>query len=375
MSGRSTAGVDRPSTADRATRLGQLQTELNESISNEQNLEVLPARTGGRTIVGRNNPEEVVPSIFRESEAYCVLGIERGFGDRPDEPRSIEVKVARKGVRVYTQRKYVASQVAKSTARPPASIADAFDRLVPSAQRPLALGVTVSASPENAKGLIKLNVDARAFARADGTAVPLEIAVMAVDRTGRSVATAHQTSAVTVGGPATDRATTAADVNVQSHLELDAGDYGVRVAVSDPATGTVASVFADVTVPKFHSAALSLSDIAVEVATSPATSPVPTTRRAFRRVDQVRAVIQIYQGTQRTDPLAPVSMRVQILNAKGTAVRDQSLPFTEKAFTNRRADAVMTLPVANLPPGEYLLRLDASTDRQTSGRALRFSVE
>ena len=67
--------------------------------------------------------------------------------------------------------------------------------------------------------------------------------------------------------------------------------------------------------------------------------------------------------------------RVQILDAKGVAVRDQSLPFTEKAFTNRRADCVITLPLAALPPGEYLLKLEASMDRQTAGRALRFVVE
>jgi hypothetical protein len=44
-------------------------------------------------------------------------------------------------------------------------------------------------------------------------------------------------------------------------------------------------------------------------------------------------------------------------------------------FANRRADCVITLPVANLPPGKYLLKLDASLDRRTSGRMLAFSVE
>ena len=89
----------------------------------------------------------------------------------------------------------------------------------------------------------------------------------------------------------------------------------------------------------------------------------------------MRAVLQIYQGTQRTEPLAPVSMRVQILDAKGTAVRDQSLPFGQPAFTNRRADCVITLPLANLQPGEYLLKLEASKEQRTAGRALRFVVE
>ena len=51
-----------------------------------------------------------------------------------------------------------------------------------------------------------------------------------------------------------------------------------------------------------------------------------TTRRSFKRGEVVRGVLQIYQGTQRTDALMPVVMRVRILDAKGTALRDQSLP-------------------------------------------------
>jgi hypothetical protein len=95
----------------------------------------------------------------------------------------------------------------------------------------------------------------------------------------------------------------------------------------------------------------------------------------FRREDRVRALLQIYQGTDRTEAIVPVSMRVQILDAKGAAARDQSLSFSEKMFANRRADCVITIPVANLPPGEYVLKLEASSDRQTTGRAFRFAVE
>ena len=132
VSGRATA-VGTGQGGGPGTRVAQVQTELNESISNKQNLEVLPERTGGRTVVGMNKPEEIVPAIFRESDAYYVLAIERPMARRPDEPRSIEVKVARRGVRVTTQRKYAASQLEQSKAGPPLSIGEAFNRLVPSA--------------------------------------------------------------------------------------------------------------------------------------------------------------------------------------------------------------------------------------------------
>ena len=68
-----------------------------------------------------------------------------------------------------------------------------------------------------------------------------------------------------------------------------------------------------------------------------------TTRRSFKGGEVVRGVLQIYQGTQRTDTLMPVVMRVRILDAKGMALRDQSLPFQESSFANRRTECVITL--------------------------------
>jgi hypothetical protein len=217
-----------------------------------------------------------------------------------------------------------------------------------------------------------VNVDAGAFAPSGGAPVPLGIVVAAVDRTGKPVASARQTSTISATAPASG---SPIEVNVQSHLELPPGDYGLRVAVTDAASGKVASVFSEITVPDFDRAPLSLSGMSVETASTAGGAAKPITRRAFKRNDVVRAVLQIYQGNKRTDALAPVVMRVRILDAKGTALRDQSLPFPESSFENRRTDCVITLPLAALAPGEYLLKLDASANRHTIGRALRFSVE
>lgn len=350
-----------------AKALEASQTETTDAITNRQNLGVLPARTGGRTVVGRNNPEQTVPEMFRESEVYYVLGIERAASDRPDGTRSIEVKVGRAGMRAYAQRRYATPTLATTS-----STQDVLNRLLPSAGLPLAMAVAAFAGPASAKSVVRVNIDTGAFVRSNGSAVPLEVGVMATDQTGRPVASVRQTSTITAAGPVSD---SRIEVNVQSHLELPPGEYGIRVAVSDSVAGKVASVFSDVTVAQFGSMSLSLSGVTVDIASTSSPAPVPTTRRVFRRQDRVRALLQIYQGTERSETIVPVSMRVQILDAKGGAVRDQSLPFTEKAFTNRRADCVITLPVANLPPGDYLLKLEASADRQTAGRALRFAVE
>ena len=77
--------------------------------------------------------------------------------------------------------------------------------------------------------------------------------------------------------------------------------YEIRAAVSDPASNTVASVFSEVSIPKFASAPLSVSGVMVDVAASATATPAATTRRAFRRGERVRALMQIYQGTGRTE--------------------------------------------------------------------------
>jgi hypothetical protein len=43
---------------------------------------------------------------------------------------------------------------------------------------------------------------------------------------------------------------------------------------------------------------------------------VTTTRRVFERDERVRALVQIYQGTQRDSVIEPVSVRRSILDAK-----------------------------------------------------------
>jgi hypothetical protein len=154
----------------------------------------------------------------------------------------------------------------------------------------------------------------------------------------------------------------------------------MRVAVSDPATGVSASVFGPVAVPLFGSASLSLSDVIVEATgrtPAPSASAIPvsatTTRRVFEKDEEVRALVQVYQGVQRLDLIAPVSVRTAIADATGRTIRDQLLALTEKDFTNRRAS--LAVDIGGLPAGEYVLSFDASMAKQRASRSLRFTVQ
>ena len=364
-----------------AVRLQKTKAETMELLDAQGTLQVLPDRTGGRAVLNTNAPEGKVPEIFHETDAYYVIGVEPGTPGATDARRSIDVKVGRKGVQVYAQRQYAVPPLANApTAVPVGTLLEhALGGVLPAAGRALSLLVAAAASPIGANSVVSVNVDASTFAGVPGTPVPLEVAVAAVDQTGRQVAFARQTSTITVS-----RATPngPGEADVQTQLELAPGDYEIRVAVADPTRGAVASVFSQIVIPRFGAAPLSLSDITVTVqsplaARSPAAprQPILTTRRVFHHDDQVDAFLQVYQGTERTEAISPVSVRVRVLDAKDRAVRDQSLVFAENQFTNRRAGCHIGIDVEHLPPGEYLVSLDASLARQTAARAVRFSVQ
>ena len=367
-----------PLSRGRSAALDAVWGSTAHPMSGRQNLSVLPERTGGRIVVGRNTPEEVVPQILDESSNYYLIGIERGASTRADGMRRLEIKVRRKGAHVAAQRLYsgLSTRPVASTSVPVETKASPLDNaltgLLPRDEVPLALAVTPFVNPESGTPIIRVNVDVAAFVRSDGAPVPLDIAILAVDSAGKQVASARQTSTVTARRPASGAPFT---LDVQSHLPLPPGDYGVRIAVSDPGAGKVGSVFADIRVPNYADAPLSLSGVSVEDAGGTSGGSPATTRRRFRRTEQVRAVLQMYQGTAQTKPLAAVSMRVRILDARGVAVQDRSLTYPAAAFTMRRAGCVIELPLEKLTAGEYLVKFDASADGPASGRTLRFSVE
>jgi hypothetical protein len=73
-----------------------LQSGLTNTLIDRESLSVLPNRTGGRVVVGANDPELSIREIFRESEAYYVIAVERAVSARPDAA-STRVRSGAKG--------------------------------------------------------------------------------------------------------------------------------------------------------------------------------------------------------------------------------------------------------------------------------------
>jgi hypothetical protein len=141
-------------------------------------------------------------------------------------------------------------------------------------------------------------------------------------------------------------------------------------------------VFSQIAIPKFASERLALSDVTLEtgpigqslLAPGIPVTTAQTTRRTFASTDRARVFFEIYQGIRRTDAIAPASVQVKILDARGSVVRNESLTFEVDQFRDRRADCRFDLPLEALTPGEYLLEIAATAVEAKAARRLRFTV-
>ncbi len=83
-------GVERRTPADLRQQLTDRRDELMKA---QGNLAVLPALTGGRTILNTNEPFRMMPGVLQESEAYYLLAFEP-IESTGSVRHNVEVKVA-----------------------------------------------------------------------------------------------------------------------------------------------------------------------------------------------------------------------------------------------------------------------------------------
>ena len=363
----------------------RIQT-MQQHVVRQNRMHVVPDRTGGRTILNVNVPEETIPELVRESASYYLIGFRPSDAAPTRSVRSIDVRVNRRDVEVRSRRQFsTPSRAADTTSVSPQD--RALGGLLPTTQIPLDVHLAAFSTPGSPRPTVVAAIGLDAFAPpGDATArtTPIEVVVGAFDATGRPQASARQSLDLEWPASATGvrRRTEAL-----TRLALDPGDYEIRVAVSNPQTGQVSSVFTYASVPAFASVPFALSAIVIDAPQATTSVPrdalrdllpvVPTTSRSFRRTaGPVPAFFRVYQGTTQTDALNGTDVRVRIIDADDRVVRDQVMPLPPASFSDgRAADCRISLPIPQLPPGNYLLRLEAQMGERIAGRAMRFTVE
>jgi len=346
-----------------------------ERMQAQGSLDVLPELTGGRKVVNTNAPEEKVPEIFHESDAYYVLAFEPAGPAAKSAHGAIEVKVARRDARVNTTRYAppptgTASNPSRKGA-PVTPIDFALAGLLPEARVPLTMSLAAFAGGDGAKGYVTVSLNADAFDRTTPVGAPLDVALAVLDQRGRRVTLRRGTGSTAIPG------------DLRTHVVLAPGEYELRAALQPRGTDTAASVFSQLSVPAFADAPLSMSDLVLGTreigvpSADPAAPAIPiviSTARTFPRKEAAWAFAEVYQGTQRSDALQKVDVRIVVVDRTGTTVHAESHVLDASVFDRRRAAIRVQLPLDVLKPGTYVLHVDATRGSLTAARSVAFAV-
>ena len=367
---------------DGAALNAQLTGERLDFMQAQGNLDVLPALTGGRTILNNNEPFRLVPGVLQESDAYYLVAFEpiEGSGEVRHD---IQVKVARKGVDVHTARYIAAGGCHVRGVRRRRRVLPWIARSrvsLPDASLPLGMSVATFAGADPAPRLRGRHARCVGVRHQFRIELPSKSPYSASDERGRRVGAARQTATVQVppGGRQRQPATF---VELQTYMTLPPGDYELRAAVMNTQTRLASSVFTHVTVPSFDDAASRCRTSSWAPLRMPARFPTarrrsPSSRRrcgCSAGSAPAWAFLRVYRATG-ADATQPVNLETSVLDSAGTRVSHQSDALRDAAFAGRNADVRLPLPLADLAPGLYALRIDARQGRNDASRTIAFTV-
>jgi VWFA-related protein len=370
----------------------------NELIVSQHSLRSIAGETGGFAAVNRNDFATAFARIVEDNSSYYVLGYYAKDPRRDGRFRAIEVRVSRPGLQVRARKGYVAPKGRPAAARP--ANADTSAELHAALESPVPMSgvpVSVVASPLKGKGsrvsvALALEVGGERLRFRDTGGVfegDIEVAVLAVDDGGK----------VRDGGrdllnlrlkPETHARVVRQGVRIMRRLDVPPGRYQLRIGVRDSGSGSVGSVLYDLDVPDFARAPLAMSGLLITSASAsrvPTANPdeelqavmpaSPTARREFPRTDTLSVFTEVYDNQTRTPHR--VSIRSRVLSDSGTVVFTSE---EERSSAELKGAAggyghTATIPLAQLAPGRYVLRVEARTllaDGPAATREIEFRV-
>jgi hypothetical protein len=164
-----------------------------------------------------------------------------------------------------------------------------------------------------------------------------------------------------------------------TRLQMAPGRYQLRVAAESALYAKEGSLHYDVEIPDFTKGDLNLSGVMLSVEPNipvagrerlGAVVPVlPTSRREFWPGDNVSAFVRVYQKARATDP---VKLTLQVRDADDRKVFERTDTIaTTLTATLRSADYGMAVPLSVLPPGPYLLTIEATSGKASVRRDVR----
>ena len=334
-----------------------------DALRQTQNtLRTLAEETDGRAIVNRNDLAKGMQQIVRDSSAYYLLGYNSTQSRSDGKFHAIKVRVRRPGAQVRARRGYwalsateTARAVAPAKPGPPAAVSKSLAGISNMGGRLIRTWVG-TAPAENGKTRVTLVWEGVPPTPGSGRAPVGRVVLNAIGPSGESLFKGA------VGAQAADAPMTTARRGAVD-LEVAPGKLTLRMSIEGKADDVMDTDDRTIEVPDFTDPKPRLTTPRVYVArTSREFQAIkadgaasPTATREFRRTERLLL---------RLDAVAPgaavgaLTYSARLLNRQG----DRMLDLTVTASTEVGQPAMLEVPLASLPAGEFLIEIAAKGD-------------
>ncbi|MCM3879598.1 MAG: VWA domain-containing protein [Vicinamibacterales bacterium] len=392
-----------------------VQDELRQEFRTSQDtLRELTEETGGFATLDTNNVAPAFERIVDANSRYYVLGYYPPTHPRDGRFYKIEVRVKRPNLRVEARKGYAAPRGRTPEERKRDEEARAArDARRPDGKRASTPLLTALLSPIPQSGLtftvqaapFKNTANEASIALAielDGSRLPytepnakgmvsnkIELSFFGLSAQGKAIAPAWTELDLTLRPETRDRVT-AHGVRANPRISLAPGRYQIKIGARESVSGQAGSVFYDLEVPDFRKEKLMVGGLLMttpSVQQTPSIQPDPnvsnkllpapaTSRREFPRSDVLALYTEIYDNDSSRQA-RHIEVTVRLVSESGTNVivsRDElengaagEKPWEIYGYAKR-------IPLKELAPGRYLLRVEAAVRGRNEPPATREAV-
>lgn len=360
---------------------------MNEMRIEHESLRLVAEETGGFAVLNQNDFQTGFSRILEDNSNYYVLGYYPTNDKRDGKFRNVQVKVLKPGLRVRARRGYVAPVAARKSdpketpARTSPELREALDSPIPIS------GLTISAFAAPFKGAGKNDAIAMAI-EVDGAAMrftqtpagtftnDLEVTLFATDVNGKVRGGVRDV--VNLGlKPQTYEMVRQGGFRIIRRLEVPPGKYQLRVGARESGGGRLGTVILDLDAPDFSRGPLSMSGIAIASASAsrmPTASPdpsvnefkdvlpaPPTASREFPRDDVLSVFAEVYDNIGGTPHRVEITAAVLADDGRVLQTTSDQRKSEELQGASGGYGYTTKIPLSNLAPGRYVLRVSAKS--------------
>lgn len=354
------------------------------------------ARVTGAAPIG-SDYEEGFRQIVEDNSVYYVLGYESSNIRRDGRFRRIKVRMKRKGLNVRARDGYFV-EFPQETA--PYRLVDWSGRSLPPRKFEPRSDMPAGLTEAMASPVTLTTVPMKVFvaphktaSRASAVTVAIEIPASGLDladEDGRLNGVVDLAVGAQIGTRTLRSTQFTYDVRMDeaqserlrrnglrltTEVTLEPGEYRLHVAAGTRG-GRTGKVLSDLTVPDFGEQMLMMSGVSLtskaasqmptlgttSARATPLTAPVAASRE-FARSDVVTVYAEVYENVWWTDAEHTITFLTELRNEDGRAIPMTSEKRSSSAVQKVNGHPfVATLPLADVPPGSYLLRVEGRSD-------------